>query len=43
MYFSLWGLVDLKYTLRAEWPFATYLYIAGYWAYLQNIYKVKVY
>ena len=29
--------------LRAQWPFATYLYIAGLWAYLQNIYKVKIY
>ena len=29
--------------LRAQWPFATYLYIAGYWAYLQKIYKVKIY
>ena len=25
------------YGLRAQWPFATYLYIAGYWAYLQKI------
>ena len=30
-------------TLRAQWPFATYLYIAGLWAYLQKIYKVKIY
>ena len=22
--------------LRAQWPFATYLYIAGLWAYLQK-------
>ena len=29
--------------LRAQGPFATYLYIAGYWAYLQKIYKVKIY
>ena len=29
--------------LRAQWPFATYLYIVGLWAYLQKIYKVKIY
>ena len=35
--------IKLDLTLRAQWPFATYLYIAGYWAYLQKIYKVKIY
>ena len=34
---------DLYSALRAPWPFATHLYIAGLWAYLQNIYKVKIY
>ena len=29
--------------LRAQWPFTTYLYIAGLWAYLQKFYKVKIY
>ena len=29
--------------LRAQWPFATYLYIAGLWVYLQQTYKVKIY
>ena len=41
---NIWVLfiLYLVYMLRAEWPFATYLYIAGLWAYLQN-YKVKIY
>ena len=40
--------IDYRYqkigliNLRAQWPFATYLYIAGYWAYLQKIYKFKI-
>ena len=29
---------ELHWNLRAQWQFATYLYIAGYWAYLQKIY-----
>ena len=34
---------DLYSALRAQWPFATHLYIADLCAYLQNIYKVKIY
>ena len=37
-----WRLV-MDNELRSQWPFATYLYIAGLWAYLQKIYKVKIY
>ena len=37
------GFVHEKYIiLRAQWLFATYLYIAGLWAYLQKIFKVKI-
>ena len=36
-------IVKTENNLRAQWPFATYLYIAGLWAYLQTIYKVKLY